>query len=620
MLSVRYLTVNKNVAAVLCSLALSATAVAQQMPDISKPPCRADVSSLIENGWEPSRKLLADVLTGELNGQSLSSPAYLSWLDLQKWFALLSTHESEAVDIYLGELAFSGEITLPPKNSHQGNAARKRAISKMVSETYRFSDAPLAARIPAELALEFLTDADLTHAFFDLLEESDFLPLALENLVSLRTEYPEAWPEYKNLAVALALVFDQKPPSVWPHRQVDPKAVRRDNATVSERLLFWKQSAEDGRLLLDIRKLDARHLVFLVDALVSRDELVWAQKNVRFSRATFDQAFNEIKYDNERLKKKQLDWPWHDYSLETIKRTGGICVDQAYYAAMSAKAKGLPALMFSGQGVDGGHAWFGYMKNDGAWDFKCGRYPSQNYTVGEAINPHNWRWISDHELSFLSENLRSKQEFALSRRHLDMARLFGEKGDTDKERQQIEAALAVFPKNLDAWNAKTEWLEKNRPGEPALMQKHFEEASSVFAAQHDLKTDFQLRLANFLRRRGQDAAAWDLEQKIIGENRSRRVDLSVQLFKNRLEKWMRENDPDSLLREYRNAINQIGKNGGGNFYYDLVRPTVLFFQSCGQIPQAKLCLRIARDTLRPDVGSILDGELKSLEDSVNKPR
>ena len=83
------------------------------------------------------------------------------------------------------------------------------------------------------------------------------------------------------------------------------------------------------------------------------------------------------------------------YTLEDIKNNGGICVDQAYYATILGKGRGIPTLYFHGQGASGGHAWFGYLSHGGKWELDCGRYESQNYPKGYAVDPQTWQRIDD---------------------------------------------------------------------------------------------------------------------------------------------------------------------------------------------------------------------------------
>jgi hypothetical protein len=95
-------------------------------------------------------------------------------------------------------------------------------------------------------------------------------------------------------------------------------------------------------------------------------------------------------------------WTQGTYLLANIEVAGGICTDQSYFACIAGKAKGIPTLYFAGQGQDGGHAWFGYLRGNGKWELDAGRFFNQRYTVGQALDPQTWLPVTDHELLYLS--------------------------------------------------------------------------------------------------------------------------------------------------------------------------------------------------------------------------
>ena len=75
-------------------------------------------------------------------------------------------------------------------------------------------------------------------------------------------------------------------------------------------------------------------------------------------------------YDHiKAIEKKEYIWPHGSYRLSTIGKRGGLCVDQAYYTSHAAKAKGVPNIIFLGQGNSGEHAWIGFLVNYGR-DFR----------------------------------------------------------------------------------------------------------------------------------------------------------------------------------------------------------------------------------------------------------
>lgn len=74
-----------------------------------------------------------------------------------------------------------------------------------------------------------------------------------------------------------------------------------------------------------------------------------------------------IRYDEPRLRSGDYVWTYGNYLMKTIDTKGGLCVDQAYLTTHTAKAKGIPSIMFMGQGNSGAHAWKGAMKSYGNW-------------------------------------------------------------------------------------------------------------------------------------------------------------------------------------------------------------------------------------------------------------
>ncbi|NJK93267.1 MAG: hypothetical protein HC904_16525, partial [Blastochloris sp.] len=75
-------------------------------------------------------------------------------------------------------------------------------------------------------------------------------------------------------------------------------------------------------------------LKFVVDSSISLDELRYARRSSKIPRNKFERAFSFIKYDFTRIQSQAFVWPHPSYRLADIEEQGGICVDQAYYAAM----------------------------------------------------------------------------------------------------------------------------------------------------------------------------------------------------------------------------------------------------------------------------------------------
>jgi len=617
-----------------------------QAQDIRRAPTPADRAQVVAAGWVASRDSLGKALTdayqtgGPGRPGSTGNTAYRQWMQLWKWSELLTRSEkAEALRLLQDHLRIeaNGERTFyrpgfpipadtkrAPIEDAEGILNDEEARGKYLgailpADFIPPADAPIAARLKPEILAEWVNDDELSRLLFQNLAYEDYAPGVLTRLQEIRLANPAKFREYRALAVALALVYDQNLPDFWPHHQVDSKLVPRRPINVATFFDEWIKSNESRELLLDLRKLGPGQLKFLVDAPVETSEYTWARKNVRYPRADFAKAFASVTYDHARLKQKQYDWTDSAYTLEDVRRKGGICVDQAYYAMVAGKARGLPTLFFTGQGVDGGHAWFGYMKADDKWELDCGRYENQNYAVGEALDPQIWRPFSDHDLEFLTKSFRDKLEFSASQDDIMMAGRFEAAGDTSRAAKAYENAVQVCPENVLAWDARAAYLD--RSAAPANQRRAFYEAAiRQFPRDRDIRSRQQIALAAVLREQGDDTAATALEAQVMTSNKRLRSDLSVNIAAQKLGALVDEKKLNDAFTEYQRLLTGLGKTGGGNFFYDIVRPFALTLAEAGDKKRAMDAVSMAQKILRPDAGSILDEDMKELKEELQKPQ
>lgn len=590
----------------------------------------------IWKNWQPSR--------GGFQG-SMFRPAPQQWLDLARWMELLHrTEEEEWVRFLSGYLQrgksdesgrpsliyrLPGQVfneerpALEPEELREvaANPRQREFYSGMLLPSgFSWKNETLAGHLSPELALEMARQPARLREFFSVLAPGDFTPGVLQNLDRLHRHNPTEFNSNFSLALALAVVFDQKPPENWPHHQVEPSALPQDRLGLEERFDFWTQSLASKKLMVAPGELGADQWKFVVDALVAPEELEWARKQVRTARGQFQRVFSSVKYDFPRLKTQAYKWSHPEsYSLANIQQKGGICVDQAYFAAISGKAHGLPTLFFSGQGADGGHAWFGFLKAGSRWELDAGRYENQNYAVGHAQDPQVWQPISDHELQFVSSRTRTTPAFQAAEADLLLADWQERRGETAEALRAVDSALAAAPQHAGAWETKGRLLAESG-ADPSVIAAHWEAARKAFPNNRDLQTRFQSLVAAAVREQGDDRAARQIEQRVISQNQRQRSDLSVEAAAKQIQSLVDSGDLDAALGEFRLQSNRLGRTGGGNFFYDIARP---LFEACVKAdrPQdAKRVLDQTRRALQPGRNSILDQELLKLAASLESPR
>jgi hypothetical protein len=626
-------------------LALAAAWPAQSalaQPDL-RAPTAADRAAIVNKGWAASRDLIGQMLAKAYEPStdgspgSTGQPGFESWLRLWQWCELLSRDENAEAAKFLGGHLYmaAGDPTpmlVPPGEDVPGNLTPASAATvQMLMASPRVRDEvlgqllradsmppqsrPLAELAPPKILAEWLGDEELSRRLFANLSPDDYAPGVLRALAQIRQEQPEKFAEYRSLALAIALVYDQKMPADWPHAQVAPAEVPIRDYRPADWFAFWVQSNESQGSLTDLRSLSPEQAKFVVDAPLDASEYAWARANVRLSRADFAQAYDMITYDTKRLADAQYVWPASPYTLAAIQKQGGICVDQAYFAMVAGKARGLPTLFFTGEGADGGHAWFGYLQSDNHWEMDCGRYEDQKFATGEALDPQTWKRLSDHELAFLEGHFRAKPEYAASQDDLVMAGLLEGQGQDAPAAAALDSALAVCPMNAAAWDAKTAFLE--RTGAPAeALRAHHEAAARQFASQPDLKAEHLAALAALARQTGDTAAASAYENQIISQNAGDRADLGVQTLAKQILDLAAAGQLDDAFKKYQQQVDDIGRNGGSGFFYEVVQPLVSALLAAGEQSRAKEAMELARAALNAPAGTTLERDMDALDEQV----
>lgn len=609
------------------------------------PPTPDAIRRLIEGDWAAACGELRRTLLEEYSPTACQEEAFAAWLDLQRWLDFLARDEfdetarlasrhlrwqpAERRIVVFPPGAVPPEENVEPLNNVMLQQAVRdprfiESVLPVIAQAgFRPSAASVGLRFERGRLLELLSDAALGRDLFQNLHDEDFVPAVFGILAKTRDAGPELFGQFRRLAVAIALVHDQPAPPHWPHAQVRPEAVPRVRRAPFEIFGFWIQCQELGRLYLDPRKLEVGQLMHLVDAPVRESEFTWAQAQVDLPRYRFAEAFEITRYDQGRMARREFVWPGNDYSLRSIFASGGICVDQAYFAMLAGKAKGLPTLFFSGQGPDGGHAWFGFMKRDDTWVLNAGRERNRGEPIGTALNPQTWQAITDHELKMLARDYRDKPAYHCSQRHMAVARLFKQIGDRSNQLTALRNAVASCPDSPEAWDAATILLMADASTADAAplatLRAHAMAAIEQFKSESDIRVRYQQILADIARRSGNRAEADRIIQSIIRENKGARGDISSKMAWQPIKHLLDSGDLSRAHAAYRSTMDGLARTGGGHLYFQLVVPFVVALLDKGDRKLAEESLLYARKCLKPKSLSPLDANMAQLLERIRNP-
>lgn len=578
-------------------------------------------TGLASGNWLEMAETLRRALLADHNSfAAASNPAWNERLHLCQLLFWLGQNEAEQAALYIQPRIEDkeGKFTVEKLREYFRQPDSAKSVAAMFVDSVNFpQDQMLARRIKPEALTAMIKNATLVEQLAETVSREDYLPGVFRILDDLYTHAPNTFTLYPSLDVALAVVYDQPVPNNWPHHQVPRKVVPLDLGNWNVLFDYFTTGAESRELLMDIQKLRADQLKFMVDAPLKIEEFQWVKKNVRQSRNRFEEVFSMIPYDQGRIGIGAYVWPGTDYTLVTISKSGGICVDQAYFAATAGKARGLPTLYFSGQGKDGGHAWFGFLKTDERWVMDAGRYGEQKYVTGFALDPQNWRQINDHELDTITNRLTLSPEYRHSNNLLVLATMSDADGDNAATSDLLQSALKTSPNNSAAWLAMATFLRSTKQID--VLKQHLTAMAVQFDKQADLKTYALQQLVELAKEAKDTTTVAELQQQIVQANRLRRSDLSIVAASDILTQKIQAKDYPAAYAEYKNLIRKFKADGGGNLYYDLIVPFVRQLHREGQSKLAKDAITFAYGYLKPSPGSLVDNGFDQLAEELKSP-
>lgn len=374
--------------------------------------------------------------------------------------------------------------------------------------------------------------------------------------------------KYATLAAAVCVVHDEP----LEHRVNENRAAAGDPVEIFD---FFR--ASEGASLMGIRAMPAELLVYVVDTTAPIEEMKWAQGKYRGDRR-IGQRYFDVRYDEDHFYKeapKKLTLA--GFGFRNILTHGGVCIDQAYFAAHAGKSIGVPTAMVVGHDSEGSHAWVGYLEARGKqvrWNFDTGRYDSYEAVRGMLLNPQTRRWVSDARLAVAAQAMTDSAEDRMRAIALaDAAALVAQRraskrplaGEPDSavppaakprdasartQLELLEAAVRTTPASLAAWD---ELREMAKAGDLSLTDLK-EWSETLFQLCGRSYPEFSLEvlmpmIASVKSTREQDAL-WNNAFKRYAQH----PDLAAQIRLRQGRMWEDAGDPAKAWACYQDVI------------------------------------------------------------------
>ena len=458
------------------------------------------------------------------------------------------------------------------------------------------------------LAVDGLSDKAVSYV-----NESDNKTVFIEILSKLLGDDKRKFERYMNLAIAIAMVWDEPFPDSWPHPNVNRSDVPIGNFDVLSMFNFFVSSHENGQLKIGLDRLSVRELCFVIDTPVELNELKYAQQIKLKSLKDLERLYKIIPYDQQRINSEEYEWPHGPYRLIDIGlKKGGICMDQSYFAAHAAKSQGVPSILFMGQGRSGGHAWVGYLESRGRWKLNAARWASEKYPVGFAYDPQTWERISDTQFEFYLKSNGDSPSRVKGKLVLAWALL-------NKDSSQFEALLQVaakiMPRSKEPWQIELKHLH-DRNASPEEMRFFWVRWINNFKEEKGTKAKGQIELLKVLRKLELNSAAVKLSRQIVNENRSGRFDLGITVASDEVFDLQRSKDWTKAHRKYKVTLEQFRTSSGGHLFYNLIEPYVRNCLLDRRMEEASDAMGLAGKIIKPVQNTILYNDFEKLRSEV----
>lgn len=291
----------------------------------------------------------------------------------------------------------------------------------------------------------------------------------VENAAHALRQFYTIWAEteaddrekYLNLTIAGALINPSIAESKGQCRTVGTIPL-----TVPQVCAYMREMDSKHKLATDITKLSVSQLLHVVDVRLPQNEFDWAEDNATYSQNNWAAAINDVEFLLERAAHDTE--PYEEYTLEEIKKEGGICKDQAYYASATGKCRGVPVAIITGDGPLGMREWIISLTDSTKWT----PGNAKGYTNGRYINPCSGSPQPDTTLLFHDIKLNDAK-MAPAIDAMVLADYLCRIGCTKEAHSTAKFVSEAFPNETSAWAYYIKVLghnEKNLP-ETAIWRK-----------------------------------------------------------------------------------------------------------------------------------------------------
>ena len=401
--------------------------------------------------------------------------------------------------------------------------------------------------------------------FIHAVDQRDDVNKALDILSALRKidkDHFETWFEF---CVAYSVVWDKFRGHWWVDRRM-----KMEKNTMENTYSFYIK--HERSLKLNPSNLPFELAVFVVGTRLTAKEREWIIRNYNRGSIHPGNVYRSVPW-TQKLSPAHGKGGNTPYTLQNIRKLGGVCMEQAYFTENVLRIFGVPAVYTRGRGQRGGHAWAGALmvgSRTFTWDFSFGRYRYDHYFKVEVRDPTDMRsTLTDSAVKMTSAAMMkagSIRKLEHSYYSLDAALWaqdhLAEKPDSGKTRKETVRDLLVASLRSNPYNGRT-WMHLSR----LAAKKKMDTKTGIFWVNKLLNItvrefpDFTVEcLDNFLACVDDMSFKANILKKIYNILRKDRADLASDIKLQEGDLWMQQGQTAQALLAYAYPLVNFSKD------------------------------------------------------------
>lgn len=360
---------------------------------------------------------------------------------------------------------------------------------------------------------------------------------------------------YTNLALACSLL-----PPGFENSNGSVRQPKEPLLSVPQLYAYFREMDAQKKLLTDVKTMSPSDLLYVVNVRLPRSEFNWVMENLDYNRENWGAAYGSIRYRMDRATQNKD--PYTTYEFAELRREGGVCRDQSYFAATTAKCKGIPSVSITGDGDRGGHAWVAFMVDDATWR-QTGSY---GYKTGRFSNPCSGRAM--HESVLLNRDKKSTPDkLAPAYDAIALSEMYVALGLTEESWAAARYAANAFPAATAPWANLVRVMGQNEEKLPDVgtwkklvlsLHREGRDNPELLDLAADVEDQYIAQTKTATAQKSSIARSIKQLKRSAGDGRS---DLLVEAIKRQADVMAEAKDYRGLAAMYKKALKENANRG-----------------------------------------------------------